>query len=133
MSFLPDTNACINLLRQKNPLLIARWRSTKPSDMVMCSVVVYELRHGAERAVDPIKEHAKLDLFLAPYISLAFDDGCALQCAQIRSALERVGTRIGPHDLQIAAVALRNGLTLITHNTSEFSRVAGLKIVDWEI
>jgi predicted nucleic acid-binding protein len=48
MIFLPDTNTCISLLRQKQRRLIARWESTKRSDIVLCSVVVYELRHGAE-------------------------------------------------------------------------------------
>jgi len=35
--------------------------------------------------------------------------------------------------LLIAAIALANQATLVTHNTREFSRVAGLKIEDWEI
>lgn len=48
MIFLPDTNACISLLRQKQPRLIARWQSTRVADIILCSVVVYELRHGAE-------------------------------------------------------------------------------------
>lgn len=48
MIFLPDTNTCISLLRKKQPRLIARWQSTKVTDIVLCSVVVYELRHGAE-------------------------------------------------------------------------------------
>ena len=66
MTFLPDTNACISLLRQKQSRLIARWQSTKVTDIVLCSVVVYELRHGAESSADPRREHAKLDTFLAP-------------------------------------------------------------------
>jgi tRNA(fMet)-specific endonuclease VapC len=37
------------------------------------------------------------------------------------------------YDLQIAAIALSNNLTLITHNTNEFSRVDGLAIKDWEV
>lgn len=32
----------------------------------------------------------------------------------------------------IAAIALANHLTLVTHNTAEFSRVPGLAIEDWE-
>lgn len=40
---------------------------------------------------------------------------------------------IGPFDMQIAAIALANGLTLITHNTTEFSRVPGLMIEDWQV
>ena len=40
---------------------------------------------------------------------------------------------IGPHDLQIAAIALQHGLTLVTHNTGEFNRISGLKLGDWEL
>ncbi len=68
-------------------------------------------------------QHAhKLDVFLEPFVSLPFDDACAHRCAQIRAQLERVGALIGPHDLQIASIALDYDLTLITHNTREFSR-----------
>ena len=132
MIFLPDTNACITLLRQRDISLMARWQSTKATDVVLCSVVVYELRHGAERSSDPAREHAKLDVFLSPFASLPFDDQCARTCAEIRSQLERSGRVIGPHDLQIAAIALQHDLTLVTHNTQEFSRISGLKLEDWE-
>jgi tRNA(fMet)-specific endonuclease VapC len=132
MIFLPDTNTCIALLRQKHPSLIARWQGTKATDIVLCSVVVYELRHGAESSSDPIREHAKLDVFLAPFASLPFDDACARRCAEIRRTLERGGETIGPHDLQIAAVALQHNLTLVTHNTREFARISSLRLDDWE-
>ena len=132
MIFLPDTNACITLLRQRHAKLIARWRAVKASEVALCSVVVYELRHGAERSSNPIAEHAKLDAFLAPFTSLPFDDAAARKCAEIRRELERSGSSIGPHDLQIAAIALQHGLTLVTHNTGEFSRIPGLRWEDWE-
>ncbi len=132
MIFLPDTNACITLLRQRHAKLIARWRVVKASEVTLCSVVVYELRHGAERSSNPVAEHAKLDAFLAPFTSLPFDDAAARKCAEIRRELERSGSSIGPHDLQIAAIALQHGLTLVTHNTGEFSRISGLRWEDWE-
>lgn len=132
MIFLPDTNACISLLRQRKPNLMARWQSTRATDIVLCSVVVYELRYGAERSSNPIQEHAKLDVFLGPFISLPFDDACARRCAEIRSSLERDGEVIGPHDLQIASIALEHNLTVVTHNTDEFNRIGGLRLVDCE-
>jgi tRNA(fMet)-specific endonuclease VapC len=91
MIVLPDTNTCISLLRRKQPRVMARWQSTRRTDIVLCSVVVYELRHGAESSSDPRREHAKLDEFLAPFSSLPFDDACAATCAVIRRALERRG------------------------------------------
>ena len=39
--------------------------------------------------------------------------------------------RLVPNDLMIAAIALVNQLILVTHNTREFARVAGLQLEDW--
>jgi tRNA(fMet)-specific endonuclease VapC len=51
----------------------------------------------------------------------------------IRRHLESFGLPIGPYDMQIAAIALANDCTLVTHNTGEFSRVPGLVIEDWQV
>jgi tRNA(fMet)-specific endonuclease VapC len=32
----------------------------------------------------------------------------------------------------IAAIALANQMTLVTHNVAEFTRVPGLKLEDWQ-
>ena len=50
-----------------------------------------------------------------------------------RATLARKGTPIGPNDLLIASIALASDLTLVTHNTNEFSRVSDLKLEDWQI
>jgi tRNA(fMet)-specific endonuclease VapC len=63
---------------------------------------------------------------------LPFDDSCAHTYGRIRAELEHAGTLIGPNDMMIAAVAVAHGLTLVTHNTGEFGRVAGLIFTDWE-
>lgn len=51
--------------------------------------------------------------------------------AAIRNDIESKGTPIGVCDMLIAAVALANGLTLVTNNTAHFSRVSGLKFENW--
>jgi tRNA(fMet)-specific endonuclease VapC len=43
------------------------------------------------------------------------------------------GTLIGPNDMLIAAIVLANNLTLVTHNTREFSRITELSLEDWEL
>ena len=42
------------------------------------------------------------------------------------------GNPIGPNDLMIASIARSRGLTVVTHNTGEFSRVPGLTLEDWQ-
>ena len=64
--------------------------------------------------------------------SLPFDDDAAEAYGQIRAKLEKIGKPIGPNDFLIAAIAVANDVRLVTHNTGEFSRVQGLRIVDWE-
>jgi tRNA(fMet)-specific endonuclease VapC len=63
---------------------------------------------------------------------LPFDENAAAHYAAIRADLAAKGTPIGPNDLLIAAIALANGLILVTHNTTEFSRVVGLSLADWQ-
>lgn len=133
MKYLLDTNVCITYMRGRNALLLQRFGTHPPADIALCSVVMAELRYGADSSVNPIKEHAKVDTFAAPYTSLPFDDAAARLFGEIRHALLSSGKPIGPLDTMIAAIALANGLTLVTHNTAEFSRVTGLTLEDWEI
>ena len=64
-------------------------------------------------------------------VSVPFDDADAAEYARIRHELETAGQAIGPYDLQIAAICVRHGFTLVTSNVGEFSRVQGLVIEDW--
>jgi len=74
-----------------------------------------------------------VDALLAPVTRLPFDDAAAEHFARIRHVLEQAGLMIGPFDAQIAAIALANQCTLVTHNTSEFGRVPGLTCEDWKL
>jgi tRNA(fMet)-specific endonuclease VapC len=133
LKYLLDTNVCINYMRGKNALLLQRFGLHQAADIALCAVVVAELRYGAESSADPTKEHAKVDVFAAQFVSLPFDDVAARLFGEIRHALMSTGKAIGPYDTMIAAIALAHNLTLVTHNTNEFSRVAGLTLEDWEI
>lgn len=71
--------------------------------------------------------------FLDRFVSLKFDDECAVIYGEIRSKLATKVTPIGNNDLHIASITIANNLTLITHKTREFSRIDNLKLEDWEI
>lgn len=132
MSYLLDTNVCIQFLRQRHAGVVRRIQSHQPSELRLCSIVVAELYYGSERSAQAALNRTKVDAFVRPYVCLPFDDEAARTHARIRRHLEIVGTPIGPYDSQIAAIALVHGLTLVTHNTTEFGRVPGLQAEDWE-
>lgn len=132
MSHLLDTNAWIQYL--KNPLspIGGKLATLRPTDIVTCSIVRSELLHGAEKYGNKSRRVSLVQATLAPFVSLPFDDQDAIEYAKLRHALELAGTVIGPYDLQIAAICLRHGATLVTNNVREFSRVTGLKVEDWQ-
>jgi tRNA(fMet)-specific endonuclease VapC len=111
--------------------LIAKIKSQRPRNIRLCSVVVGELFFGAHRSVDPESNLKLVREFSDTFISLAFDDQAAECYGQLRATLVAIGSPIGPYDQQIASIALVRGLTVVTHNVSEFSRVPMLAIEDW--
>lgn len=134
MTHLLDTNAWIEYLRPKGSLLVKRRILSRPfSDLAISAVSLLELEFGAHYSNDPVSELAKVAALKTVLPILDFTESCAVIAAHIRADLARMGTPIGPYDLQIAATALANGLTLVTHNTAEFSRVSGLSLEDWEL
>ena len=133
MTFLLDSNVCVEYLRGRNRLVLSRLASVPPHRVRLCSVVKAELYIGAYRSADTAGSIARIDAFSLPYYSLEFDDTSARIQGEIRHHLEQQGLPIGPYDLQIAAIALANGCTLVTHNTREFRRVPQLAVEDWEL
>lgn len=131
--YLLDTNVCIHLLNKSGtPQFIQKFAVCSPTDFRLCSIVKSELYFGAYRGSKRSQNLKKLAQFFQEFASLAFDDESAKFAGQIRSQLTAAGTPIGPNDLLIAAIALARNLTLITHNTREFSCVTDLKYEDWE-
>jgi tRNA(fMet)-specific endonuclease VapC len=131
MRYLLDTNIIIFILKEPAGALATRLAQIPASDVVICSVVEAELYYGATRYGVPQRRVAALNGFLVPFRSLSFDSACVPHYARVRDELERTGQVIGGNDLMIAAIAVANNLTLLTHNSGEFGRVHGLSVEDW--
>ena len=130
MKYLLDTNAVINLLKGY-PSLLKRIRQNMPQDFAISAVVAHELFFGAYRGQQQAENLVRVENL--QFEVLDFDKEDARQAGEVRAALARIGQPIGPYDVLIAGQAKARGLTLITHNTVEFSRVDGLQIEDWEL
>lgn len=133
MKYLLDTNTCIRYINGRAPQLRDKVLSANQEDIVVCSVVKAELHYGAMKSQNPLASAQKQAVFLNQFESLPFNDSASYQYGIIRASLERLGTPIGHHDMQIASIALVNQLILVTHNVREFQRVEGLRIEDWEV
>ncbi len=133
MSYLLDTNVCIEILRGRNSALKMRLAAKRLNELVLCSVVWAELQCGARLAQNPQQELAKLLDAFGDWPRRPFDDSAAESYGEIRAHLQRAGRLIGGNDLLIAAIAQTNGLTLVTHNTGEFTRVPNLPVEDWQV
>jgi tRNA(fMet)-specific endonuclease VapC len=108
--------------------------AARPGTIYLCSVVLGELIFGAIRSgpgMEPGNREMIADL-MAQFVVLPFDEPAAEEYGQLRAHLTAVGQLIGPNDMMIAAIALANRLTLVTHNTSEFNRVPRLVVEDWQ-
>ena len=91
-----------------------------------------ELYYGAYRSTGQDANLGLLRKFFREFGTLPFDEKCEEIYGAVRAELAMAGTLIDPNDLLIAATALANSVTIVTHNTREFSRVKGLRIEDWE-
>lgn len=132
MKYLLDANTCIRLLNQTSAGVTQRFKACEPADILLCSVVRAELLYGARRSARVEFNLRRLEVFAAPLQSLPFDDRSAHDYGLIRADLAAKGRPIGANDLMIAAIARAHDLILVTHNTAEFNRVAGLRVEDWE-
>jgi len=131
--YLPDTNVWIRHLNPAASMAKQRLATFHPSQIRLCDVVKAELYYGAFKSNRCEANLAVLNKLFMSFDSFPFDAEAAYVFGKIRADLARKGTPIGPYDLQIAAIALVNNCTLVTHNTDEFLRVTGLKLEDWEL
>ena len=130
--YLLDTNACIRILNGTSSPLIEHLRTVPRSLVRLSSVVKAELLYGARKSTLVAENLRLLERFFDTIASLPFDDSCAEEYGLLRDELDRAGTPIGPNDLLIASTARAHRAILVTHNVREFSRVAELRIEDWE-
>lgn len=129
MTFSLDANTVIALLKGHEQVW-KRLERHSPLDCIVSSVVMHELYFGAYNSA---RVQANLERIQALRFDIVgFDQEDARASGEVRASLKRSGKPIGPLDTLIAGQALARGFTVITRNSGEFSRVAGLAHENWE-
>jgi tRNA(fMet)-specific endonuclease VapC len=142
LKYLLDTDHISVLQQQSGAEYVAlsgRIAQSPADDLSLSIVSFHEQALGchayisrARGPADLLRGYGMLQRLLSDYSAVAvlpFDSNAATTFAGLAALRIRVPTM----DLRIASVALSAGLTLVTRNTGDFSKVPGLVIEDWTI
>lgn len=130
MRYLLDTNILSDLVRQPQGTVAGRVAAVGEENICTSIIVAAELRFGALKSGS--RQLAdRVELILSAVDILSLEAPADHHYARLRYHLTSQGTPIGPNDMLIAAHALSLGLTVVTANTGEFSRVPGLNVKNW--
>ena len=145
MIYLLDTDTLIFMVRGLKPArrhlqrkrarqLAERCRSAQAAgdDVGLSAITVSELEFGAHHSGQYEREITAVHKLLTPFRIYDYDGlSCPAHYGRVRHELERKGLPIGSLDTLIAAHALAIDATLVSNNLSHFSRVSGLKLINW--
>ncbi|WP_294431327.1 PIN domain-containing protein [uncultured Treponema sp.] len=130
MHFLIDTN--ILIYRLKNMGNVNGNFLKYQNEPMSVSVVSYgELVYGAEKSKSVEKNLKTVseikDIFPITDITTNVMD----VFGKIKAHVQKIGKTTDDMDLLIAATAIANDMTLVTHNTKHFENIPNLKLMDW--
>ena len=131
--YMLDTDITSYVMKRANEPLLKKLRTVAVNDVCISVITKSELSYGVEVSPRRAQDQAALKAFLNYVEVLNFPDEAADHYAKIRADLKSRGAMIGGNDLFIAAHARSLGLTLITNNIREFSRVRDLALENWAV
>jgi predicted nucleic acid-binding protein len=131
--YLLYTNILSELLKKSpNKNLILRLEGIPLASLYTASICVMELKYGVLRRGNPADLWSKIEKSILSKVRiLNFSYKDALKAAELLSELYSIGQPIGVEDVMIGAIALSNGLVVVTANTKHFSRITDLKSENW--
>lgn len=138
MPYLVDTNVLSETLKPRPDPRVTTWFANQsPGDLFLSSISLGELTRGAYSA----KEKSKRER-LARWVEddltaqfqgriLPFDQDAAVLWGRIMGDGDKTGHPKSMADAQIAAVARRYGLTLVTRNAKDFKSMGVTLVNPW--
>jgi len=131
--YLVDTDILSELVKKRpSSAVVGRLDAVPSETLFTSSITVMELRSGAMRRAPDGGLWVKIqEKILSRVRPLDFSYKEAVIAGDILTGLYASGQPIGAEDVMIAAVAMSNGLVIVSGNTKHFSRISGLKVENW--
>jgi tRNA(fMet)-specific endonuclease VapC len=129
VSFLVDTD--ISSAQMKGNARVHSRFIQYTGRLHVSTVTLAELLAWTGRAsASPRRIQALSDL-LKELVFLPFDEAAARRFGELRAWQLDRGVATPDLDLQNGAIALIHGLTIVIHNTQDYSQIPSLLMVDW--
>jgi tRNA(fMet)-specific endonuclease VapC len=135
---LLDTDTLSEIRKGKHPAITAKAKTYRKvfGYYSFSAVTVLEVVRGYQKAQDFQRLHAFLASIASEEI-FPLDTSAAELAGRITGDLDRVGQPIGRADPMIAAIAIEQGLELVTGNTAHYQRIQQLGypliLVNWRL
>ncbi len=124
-----DSNVIIDYLRGNENIIRHMDEARKAGNLLsICPIVYYEIVRGFKIA-NASKQMEKFMSLYQTLSNLPFDMKVVEKAVEIYAQTHK--QMIEDNDIYIAAISMVNDCTLVTSNIRHFSRVEGLKFVNW--
>lgn len=128
--YLLDTNIISDVIRNPDGAAARHIEQIGPKGIYTNIIVAAELRYGCAKK-GSVKLLTRGEGILKTIPVLPLDIPSDIEYGGIRAELEAAAQPIGMNDLLIASHACALGLTVVTDNTREFTRIRGLNVENW--
>lgn len=133
-SWLLDTNILSEAMRPEPVASVMAHLSRHDGELAIAAPIWHELRYGWLRMPDGQRKDA-IGHYIQDVVGvlpvLPYDANAARIHAELRTAAASAGMTLPFVDGQIAAIAMAQGLTLVTRNTKDFAALRGLRLANW--
>lgn len=140
MTFLLDTNVVSETIRPRPEPRVLDWlEARRPADLFLAAQTIGELVRGARKIGEgPRRERFErwIEVDLTRQFEgrvLPFDRDVAAIWGRLMGDGDRTGRTPAAADTQIAAVAIRHGLVLVTRNVKDFERFDLTLLNPWAV
>lgn len=135
VTYLLDTNILSAAMREPRDKRLVRRMRQHSEECATASVVWHELLYGCFRLPQSDRrtriERHLFETYAPNLPILPYDDAAAHVHAEHRVRWTREGLNVPVFDAQIGAIAVAQGLTLVTANLRDFAAFEGLKVENW--
>jgi tRNA(fMet)-specific endonuclease VapC len=135
LRYLLDTNVVSSTVAKAPNRAVLKLIQRHGHECAIAAPVWHELTYGCQRLASARRRETLqaflLEVVLASFPILTYDEAAARWHGIERARLERLGKPAPYVDGQIAAIARVNELTLVTGNVRDFVRFKGLAVADW--